>query len=204
MPKYVYPPRPSSKMRPVDLPGREATGKYLAQRKFNGDRCVPLIEGTVVHLSNRHGRWHSQSKLRELRSELLRLKLSSGSHYLDGELLKSGVLVLFDVLQIGTMLIGKKQTERLDLLDKICGSPTEPCGMSHDGVPLALRVSDHIWLAEWWTSDFVARFQECIGHNLIEGLVLREKDSVIDSFGVSEYEVDWQVRCRKPSKKYRY
>ena len=204
MPRYVYPPRPSSKMRPADLPGKEATGEYLAQRKFNGDRCVSLIESPKVHLGNRHGRWHSQSKHRQLRSELLRLKLPSGSHYLDGELLKSGVLVLFDVLQVGKMLIGETQTDRLRLLDEVCGNPQVHCGVAHEGVPLALQVSDHIWLAERWHDGFRGHFDECIDHDLIEGLVLREVKSVLDGFGATEYEVDWQIRCRKPSKKYRY
>jgi hypothetical protein len=193
-------------MRPVDLGPKEASGMYLAQRKFNGKRCVSLIESrTTVHLGNRHGGWYSQSKNRQLRSELLRLKLpNDGSHRLDGELLGSGILVLFDVLQIGQPLIGTKQTERLLLLDRICGNPTGHSEIAHEGVPLALQVSDHIWLAERWFSDFRAHFDECIDHDLIEGLVLRESDSMLDNYGAVEYEVDWQIRVRKPSKSYRH
>ena len=200
MPQYIYPPRPSSKMRPRDLPEREKTGKYLVQRKFNGDRCVTAIEGRKVFLGNRHGKWHSPSKFLGLRREILGLKIPSGLHYLDGELLKDGTLVLFDVLQIeNNLLLGVSQTDRLSLLSDLCGNPT-----AYGGDMLALQVSESVWLAEHWCDKFTQHFEEKIDHDLIEGLVLRETDSVLDTFGCTPYEVDWQIRCRKPSKKYRY
>lgn len=201
----MFPPRPSGKMRPSELSSMESTGKYLVQRKFNGHRAVTAIENGVAYIGNRHGNWHSPSKLRDLRRELLRLKLpTTGTHYLDGELLNSGVLVLFDVLQINKLLMGVPQTARLDVLREVCGNPKEPCKIYSGGVSLALQVSERIWLAEHWKSDFVQHFHECIDHDLIEGLVLREIESTIDSYGTEEYEVGWQIRCRKPSKKYRH
>ncbi len=205
-PRYIYPPRPKSRILPTALPELEQTNRYLVQRKFGGDRCTAHIDaGKASHLSNRRGRWHSNSKHRELRKELLRLKIpNQGITCVDGELLPSGILVVFDLLQVGKYLIGKSQTERLLMLERVCGEPKEGCGESHNGIPLARQVSDHIWMAERWHTDFVSHFKECIGHDLIEGLVLRERDSTLDHWGSNEYEVDWQIRCRKGSKKYRY
>jgi hypothetical protein len=140
-----------------------------------------------------------------LRRELLRLKIpAQGITCLDGELLKSGILVLFDLLQVGEYLIGRNQTDRLLMLDRICGEPSDHCGESYKGVPLALQVSDHIWLAERWHTEFSLHYQECIGHDLIEGLVVRERAASLDNWGSNEYEVGWQIRCRKQSEKYRY
>ena len=205
-PRYIHPPCPKSRILPAALPELEKSTNYLVQRKFSGDRCVASIDANFgAHLSNRHGRWHSPSKHCELRRELLRLKIPSrGITCVDGELLKSGILVLFDVLQVGEYLIGKSQTDRLLLLDKICGDPQEFCTESHRGTPLALQVSEHIWLAERWHLQFTLHYRECLEHNLVEGLVLRERSSRLDNWGGNEYEVDWQIRCRKPSKKYRY
>jgi ATP-dependent DNA ligase len=205
--RYIYPPRPESRIIPSALAELEKSNQHLVQRKFNGDRCVAAIDaGSASHLSNRHGKWHSKKHHKELRKELLRLKIpSQGVTYVDGELLKSGVFVMFDLLQLaGSYMIGKSQVERLLILDRVSKNPKRFCDISQNGIPLAFQVSDHIWLAQRWESDFVSHFDECIGHDLIEGLVVRKKDSSLDNWGSNAYSVDWQIRCRKPSKKYRY
>lgn len=211
MPRYIYPPRPKSKIHPRQLAEEEAMGMWLWQRKFDGDRCIAVIDGKTVHLGNRHNKWHSASKLPELRKELSALKLS-GLSYLDGELLKNGTLVLFDVLQLSKYLIGVNQLDRLDLLNQVCREPEDFC---QEGV--ALKVSDNIWMADHGFNDFLLHFEEFCpyyshpesglkgkGEGLIEGLVLRRSDSSLDNWGSNQYEVDWQVRCRTGKQNYRF
>lgn len=212
MPRYIYPPRPKSKIHPRQLVDEEARGIWLWQRKFDGDRCVAVIDGKTVHLGNRHHKWHSPNKLLQLRKELAALKLPKGISYLDGELLKNGTLVLFDVLQLTKYLIGVNQLDRLDMLNQVCGEPVDFC--QHE---LALNVSDHIWMADHGFSDFLFRFEEFCpyhshpkgglkqgGEGLIEGLVLRRSDSSLDNWGSNQYDVDWQVRCRAGKRNYRF
>ncbi len=206
-PKYIYPPRPKSLMQPSQLAHEEGRGCWLWQHKFNGDRCVVVIDvgekNRSVHLANRHGKFHPTSKFQKLRQELCgsKLLLPKGLHYLDAEILDgdlSETIVLFDVLQIEKYLIGVSQEQRIDLLTAICGSPTELC---YHGV--ALQVTPNIWMTQSGTKDFVQHFEEHIESPLIEGLVLKKKASVLDNWGSKEYEVDWQIRCRKPAKNYR-
>jgi ATP-dependent DNA ligase len=172
----------------------------VAQLKFDGDRCVAAIEDGKVHLTNRHGKFHPSHQLSILRRELSVLNLPPGTHYLDGELLHPQIdqtMVLFDILQYKNYLVGWDQIKRLDLLREVCGNPQERCA-------IAMQVSPHVWLAERWSSKFPEIFSEFTSHDLIEGLVLRKADSILENWGSSEYEVSWQVRFRKPSKKYRY
>lgn len=200
MPRFVYPPRPKLTIPPNLLPDYDR-GDWVAQLKFDGDRCVVVIEDGKVHLTNRHGKFHSSFKFPMLRHELAALNLPSGTHYLDGELLHPKIdqtLVLFDILQCGEYLIGWNQTNRLNLLSEICGNPHRRDDM------LALQVSPHVWLAERWDSGFPQIFRQYAACDIIEGVVLRKATSVLNNWGSSEYEVDWQVRCRRPSKKYRY
>jgi hypothetical protein len=209
MPRYMYPPRPKSKLLPDQLPHEESRGCWWWQHKFNGDRCVAIIEveasgRRLVTLCNRHGRFHPSTKFPKLRKELSgpKLLLATGTYYFDGELLagdQSETMVLFDVLFISVPLIGVTQEQRFSLLDEICGNPTEPCEAQ-----IALSVTEHIWLARHGDKDFVQHFNEYIDSPLIEGLVLRRKGSTLDNYGSSEYEVDWQIRCRKPAKNYRF
>ena len=210
-PRYIYPPRPRTVILPTQLPEEEARGCWLCQHKFNGDRCVAIIETGEQHtdrkvtLANRRGRFHPNNKFPNIRDELsdTKLCLPKGTHYLDGELLVENgmeVLVLFDVLQwVDNYLIGKTQEHRLFMLDTICGEPREP---SPTGI--AQLVSEHIWMARRDDRNFVKHYEEFIEDPLIEGLVLRKRDSVLDNWGSSEYEVDWQIRCRKPSRNYRF
>ena len=207
MPRYIFPPRPQSAILPQQLPEEEAKGCWIWQHKFNGDRCVVVIEvgaTRTVHLSNRRGKFHPANKFQKLRQELCgpKLCLPKGTHYLDGELLAgdtADTFVLFDVLQLTDYLIGYTQEQRLQLLAEICGNPTEPCSRN-----IALAVTEHIWLAPHGDKDFVAHFNEHIDNPLIEGLLLRKKGSTLDHFGATEYEIPWQLRCRKPSKNYRF
>ena len=101
----------------------------------------------------------------------------------------------------GKYLFGSPtQMVRLELLRKICRSPKnlEPAN------GIALVVTDHIWMAETWDKDFVKHFNLFLATDEIEGVVLREKNSVINHVGTKEYEIDWIIRCRKPHKNYNF
>lgn len=202
MPKYIYPPRAERVLPPARLPREEKRGVWLWQHKFNGDRCVVRVENGKIYLSNRHGRFHHTGFCPKLGKELLSLDLPQGTTLLDGELLhpqRDQTVVLFDVLQYRDYLYGVKQLERLSLLEAICRRPSQACEIG-----IALQVTEHVWMARWGDCDFVAHYQEYIASKFIEGLILRKREAALDRWGEIGYEVDWMVRCRKPSKNYRF
>ena len=201
MPRYIYPPRPLTKIKPEQLGSMEKEDKYLWQPKFDGDRCVTSIQGGSVFLGNRHAKWHSPHAYPQIRQEVLGLNLPDGNHYLDGELVSfnnEAVLVLFDVLQIKSYLIGVNQAARISILEGLIKG-----GRPHPEVP-ATKMSEHLWIADHGYGDFDSNYSDFITNPLLEGLVLRKTESVLDNWGASEYEVDWQIRCRRPHKNYRF
>ncbi len=217
-PTYIYPPRPKNKIHPDTLPTEERRGIWMWQRKYDGDRCVAIVDNGRTHLCNRRGGFHSPSKFPALRRELSALKLPAGTSYLDGELLDPLVpqtIVLFDVLQLGKYLIGAGQLDRLSLLDDVCRSPSVSCPFG-----VAYQVTEHVWLSHRGDSNFQAEFSRFLDSRfgpdgielastvtpgrLVEGLLLRRKDSVLDCYGATPYEVDWQLRCRIGTKNYRF
>ena len=211
--RYLYPPRPKTKIPPGNLAGYEPLKQWVIQLKFNGTRTVIQItpEGTV-NFFNRHDEEHKQFvPSKEIVAEVLSLDLARGKeHWLDGELLKNKTtdkrykerIVLFDVLMLdGRYLFGSpNQMARLEMLKKICRFPKvlEPAN------GIALVVTPHLWMAETWDRDFVKHFNQFLSTDEIEGVVLRKKNSVIDHVGTKEYEINWGVRCRKPHKNYNF
>lgn len=203
---FIYPPRPKGKLDHKLLPKYE-DGRWIAQRKFNGTRTLIHIIGKDVYFWNRHGIQHNQFN-ENFKKEVLELNLTENEYWLDGELLATktktpfykGKMVLYDVLQAGQYLFGISQLKRIDLLSQICRNPQKlECNLG-----IALEVSGNVWMAETFFNNFEVEYKKFIDCPEIEGLVLRKKNSVLDSFGRKEYEVDWQIRCRKPAKNYAF
>lgn len=197
-------PRPNDRIQPTQLDYLESTGRWLCQRKFDGDRAIfkRHEDGTneiyYGHDAKPFRNWKMPSFLKK---ELAEIRLPAGQiSFLDGELLQSiNTIVLFDALQIGKLLLGVRQQARLAMLADVCGNPTTMANPA-----IALRVSEHIWLAQSWVSGFSRLFSEFKDCDLIEGLLLRKIDSGLDNFGTRPYQVPWQLRVRKPKKNYRY
>jgi hypothetical protein len=202
----LFPPHPESKISDHKLEEYEKSGRWLAQRKFNGTHVVIHVSADRhVSILTRHG---TPPKLFSLKKthidQILSLDMQEGKEYwFDGELLDhktktgdyKGKIVLFDVLHAGQYLIKKmNQAERLELLKKICGNPV----CKEPGRGIALMVTENIWMAETWNGDFRFHFEEFLKMDEVEGLILRKADSFIDNFGQKKYDVPWIVRCRKP------
>lgn len=202
----LFPPHPESKISDHKLEEYEKSGRWLAQRKFNGTHVVVYIsKDRRVSILTRHG---TPPKLFALKNkhveQILSLNLEDGKDYwLDGELLDhktrgesyKGKIVFFDVLHAGQYLIKKmNQSQRIDLLKSICRNPIE----LEPGEGIALKVTEDIWMAETWRDNFRVHFEEFLKMDEVEGLILRKADSFIENFGQKKYDVSWIVRCRKP------
>ena len=202
--KTLYPPHPNIRITVQKLSEYEKSGKWVAQRKFNGTNIVIYISADrKVSVLTRHG---TAPKLFSLSKshidQILSLNLEKGKDYwLNGELLdhktKSDYykkkIILFDVLHAGKYLINVSQSDRLQLLNSICKNSI---GLEESGI--AIKVTQDIWMAQSWKSDFKVHYKEFLDCDEIEGLVLRKLDSVISNFGQKEHDVSWIVKCRKP------
>lgn len=203
---YIFPPRPKGAVPPHELPRFERQGNWCIQPKFKGARCVVTVsEDSTVECYGRHGRdFLVYSMPKSLRDEVLALRLTKGVRYVfDSELMiktkaedTKGKLILFDVLQQGKYFFySLNQRQRLELLDQICGKPRK----LDPWRGMAYTVSKNVLMAPVYFSNFSKEFEKELGEE-VEGVVLRNLDSVIDNFGEKEYEVSWMIRCRKPAK----
>lgn len=203
--KILYPPHPKIKIPVHKLKDYEETGKWIAQRKFNGTNILIYIsKNREVNLLTRHGtppKLFSLSK--NIIDQILSLKLESDKDYwLNAELLDHKTknnyykkrIILFDILHAGKYLIRKpNQIARLEMLKEICNFPEK---LEKNGI--ALEVTENIWLAQNWEHNFEEIFFEKIKMDEIEGLILRKKESFLDNFGQKKYDASWILKCRKP------
>lgn len=198
--RYLFPPRPKSKTTPNDLSFYEGTKEWVVQRKFNGSRNLIFIDSVGnIEFFNRHGGKHTHyipSKNMFKSIKLLNLELGK-EYILDGELMNKQkgnpeMVVLYDVLMCGRYFFSyPKQEERLNILYQICKYPKDKCSIGY-------KISNELYLAEYWTDNFKHHFEECINDIKIEGLMLRKKLVGLDNLGHSEYETSSLIRCRKP------
>jgi hypothetical protein len=201
--RIIYPPRPKGRMLPSDLPSYEATGQWVAQRKFRGSRIVVYIgKDRVITVGSRHGKPFANFEFTpQQKDELIStLNLEEGKDYwLDGELMNKDVgstkeVIFFDILQAGKYLFYRPaQIERFQLLTNICNSPSKLCKSG-----IALEISKNFWLAELFDKNFEDRYKESLQNPQLEGLVLRKKNVGLDFTGEKEYETSSLLRCRKP------
>lgn len=203
--KILYPPHPNIRIPFNKLKEYEESGKWIAQRKFNGTNILIYISTKrEVSILTRHGTPPKLFSLSESHAnQLLSLNLDPNKDYwLNGELLDHKTknkdykkkIVLFDVLHAGRYLIkNPNQLKRLEMLKDICNHPEK---LEKNGI--ALEVSEDVWMAESWEYDFEQHYNEYIDKDEIEGLILRKKNSFLDNFDQKEYDVSWIVKCRKP------
>lgn len=208
----IFPPRPKSKITPANLPVYESSGKWCVQRKFNGQRTIIHVsEDRTISIFGRECEEHGNFiPTQNLITQLQQLDYQPGkSYWLDGELLHAKTttpeyknkIILFDVLQEGNYFFQRTTLlERYDVLKRICRNPLtlEP----KNGI--ALFVTPNVWMAETFFDNFSQHFHEKKHLDEIEGLVVKKRDSVLDSTGHRYYESTWLIRCRKPTKNYNH
>lgn len=206
--RILCPPRPKGKLDPLrELSQYDQSGKWLGQRKFNGVRTLLWVgpQGEIK-LYDRYLKNHNYSLTSRQSSHILNsLNTTAGNEYwFDGEHLHAktksikDTLVLFDVLWAGRFLYGTTQTDRLSLLSSLCGNP-----QSLESGGRAIEVGTGLWMAEVFYTNFMQHYKETLDSDWCEGLVLRQRNSKLDTpcRKVNE-EVRWQKRVRKPSKSY--
>ena len=196
---FYYPNRPT--LRPVDprdilnptswyLDELEATGKYVAELKYNGDN-IYIDTDNPTQFWNRHKQPHRYvppaGMLEEiskfpggslLNAELLNFKIKES----DGADVKNVIVVHCVMKWEGKLLIGKTWGHSRALLENFSSGK-------------------HLHISEIYKKDFWKLYQSADGKK-IEGIILKEPSGKL-VFSTSQIDdVPWMIKFRHPCAKY--
>lgn len=213
--RYLYPPRPEHKIPRGDLEKYD-NGEYFAQPKYNGSCTVVFTNGKELHVYNRH-----QEPLSGVSPDIEFKKLAQTGNWFvfTGEYLNKGKFgengekekdkfVLWDcIVWDGKYLFGETLESRLTLLEKI-----HPCKRARVTSAGDLELYKHLCCTELkgiyktptYTDGFTELYDEIVKTDLYEGLVLKKRHSKL-GFGYNKINnTDWQLKCRKETKNYKF
>lgn len=185
----LVPPDPANPLNPSPdyINGLEATGRYIAERKWNGDNV--LINTSTLTFMNRQ----KEPLKRYIASpEILEeLKRWPRNTVINAELLhfktvniKNTLIVHCIMVWEGKPLIGKTWGDSRKLL--------ETC-------PAGKRVR----ISETFQSGFWDLFQQADGVE-VEGIILKDPNGKIVFSTTPIKDVPWMLKIRKPCKKYSF
>lgn len=205
--KYIYPPRPKNAISPEDLNFWD-NGTLIAQPKLNGSNCVIFTDGDSFFVMNRHKQRLTNFKIGN--SELSEIYRGNGEWMIiNGEYMNKSKndendnvfnhkLVIFDILAYnGEYLVGSTFSERIQLLNNIYGQEKSEKDYLY-------KISNNIYRVKSYLTEFEKIFQDFIKVDMLEGLVMKRGNAKLE-IGTSELNnVKSQLKCRKPTKNYKY
>ena len=107
-------------------------------------------------------------------------------------------LVIFDILVYKSdYIIGKTFEERIHLLDELYG--TEKSDNDY-----LYKISDNIYRVKSFNKGFKELFDNLSKIDMIEGLVMKRKNAKLEIGNTENNNTKSQLKCRKPTKNYKY
>lgn len=205
--KYIYPPRPKNAIPPEDLDFWD-NGSLIAQPKLNGSNCVIFTDGDDFFVMNRHKQRLTNFKIDN--SELSKIYRGNGEWMIiNGEYMNKSKndengdvfnhkLVIFDILAYnGEYLVGSTFSERVNLINDIYGEVDSEKNYLYS-------ITDNIYRVKSYSNGFNEIFNNFIQVDMLEGLVMKRANAKLE-IGTSELNnVKSQLKCRKPTKNYKY
>lgn len=204
--KYIYPPRPETKIAPESLNRFEEMGVYFAEVKLNGSSMEVYTNGnTECKTMNRH---KEPIACKISKEELLSLHKGNGDIVLCGELMNKGqkdetgkvwnnVYVIWDIIVYnGEHLLGRTFEERYELLKTLY--PNNPVKK------YLHQISDNCYRIEKIDSKFMEVFKDICKYDMYEGLVMKRKDGKLENGTTATNNTRTQIKCRKPTKNYNF
>jgi ATP-dependent DNA ligase len=201
--RYIYPPRPESKVRHTELLKYD-NNMFLGQPKLNGSNCTVYTNGVEVYIMNRHKRELTNVKIGK--SVFTNLHRGKGWMVLNGEYMnkakknKNGLefnhkFVIFDILVYnGKQTIGTTFEERVDLLKNLYDS---------NGYDTIIRkINDDIYIVETFFGEFNDIYGDITLVDMYEGFVLKKKKSKLKNGITQNNNSGSQIKVRKPTKNY--
>ncbi len=204
--RYIYPPRPKNAIPDYELEFWD-NGSLIAQPKLNGSNCVIFTNGQRTVVMNRHGQRLTNFQLNE--NDLKDIYRGSGWMILNGEYLNKNKsdetgnsfnhkFVIFDILCYnGEYLLGKTFEERVDLLDTIFNK-------QYSEKDYLYQVSENVYRVKSYQTGFSNLYNTLTPIDMIEGLVMKRKNARLEIGSTENNNIKSQLKCRKPTKNYKY
>lgn len=205
--RYIYPPRPKNAIPSSDLNSYD-NGTMSAQPKLDGSNCLIFTDGKIVKVMNRHSQPLTRFDIPT--EEILSLyKGTGGWTVLNGEYMNKSKrdennevfnhkLIIFDILvSDGDYLIGKTFGQRIAILDEMFGNSESEKEYLH-------AVSQNVYRVKTYTSRFLDTFERLTRIDMVEGLVMKRTNARLEIGNTELNNVNSQLKCRKPTKNYKY
>jgi hypothetical protein len=184
---YYYPNRPTlippSKEH---LDKLEASGRYIAERKWNGDNT--LIDTAGMRFWNRRKELHRYKPCPEAVAELDKLPKNS---IINAELMHYKTKTIKEILIVHAIMVYKGKP----LIGKTWGDSRK--------IIKEFEFGEHVKLSETFQSGFWDLFQQADG-TIIEGIILKDPAGKLVFSTTPIVDVSWMLKIRKPCKKYRF
>jgi ATP-dependent DNA ligase len=206
--RYIYPPRPKNAISPIELNFWD-NNSLIVQPKFNGSNTTIYTDGKKIITMNRHGQKLTNFKIRD--NEILNLHKSGLGKWtvVNGEYMNKGRVdekkinfndkfIIFDILVFDSeYLVGETFANRIELVNN-----TFP---SHkiDSQTYSL-FSENIGIVKSYESGFSNLFENLSKIDMIEGLVMKRKTAKLEIGNTETNNTKSQLKCRKPTKNYKY
>lgn len=202
--KYFYPEKPVLMTIEQDFfEELSADPNWVAELKYNGQRCMLWIVDGKVEFWGRHGKKlkYNDDPNTDMVAFLSK-KFPKGCFLFDAELRHNktvGVrdkLVIWDVFIFRDELLNKEQywTRRAILETRL---ENMNCNLDSE-------VGETVKLIEQYPTDFAKVYQENIIDDEIEGLVIKNLRGKLNISRTSGMNSNWMYKCRKPSGRYAF
>lgn len=210
--KYIYPPRPETKIAPTSLKMFDEMDIYLAEPKLNGSSMEVYTDGKTLATMNRH---NDTIACKIDKSELLALHRGKGQMILCGEYLnknqkdESGKpwnikYVIWDIIMYeGKHLLGTTFEERKRLLAELYPSTNDAYSSKADTYFMK-QISENCYRVSPIIHGFEKFFDEIVKYEIFEGLVLKRRDGKLENGITAANNTRTQIKCRKPTKNYNF
>lgn len=205
--RYIYPPRPKNAIPSSDL-NQYDNGTMMAQPKLDGSNCLIFTDGKSVKIMNRHSQ--PLTKFEIPTDEILKLyKGTGGWTVINGEYMNKSKrdeigkpfnhkLVIFDILvNDGDYLITKTFEQRLNTLNEMFGVNSSEYEYLHS-------ISENVYKVKSYYDNFKDKYEEITKIDMVEGLVLKRKNARLEIGNTELNNIKSQVKCRKPTKNYKF
>lgn len=204
---YIYPPRPKNCISPEDLNTFD-NESLLCQCKLNGSNLTIYLLPDKMMVMNRHN--GVLTNVQMSKEEIKSLYRGNGGWMvINGEYMNKSKsdknrkvfnhkFVIFDLLVLdGNYLIGHSFEQRVKILDDLYGNIDSE--QEH-----LYFISENIYRVKTYYSNFYELYNDLIETDMMEGLVLKRKNSKLEMGLTTENNSKSQLKCRKPTKNYKF
>jgi ATP-dependent DNA ligase len=201
--KYIYPPRPENKIS-IEYLSKFDNDIYVSQPKLNGSCVLLFIKSDIYKAYNRHNRLMSSFRINN--NDIIKLNNSDKWMVLVGEYMNkskkdenkniwNNKFVIWDILvNDGEYLLNTTYSDRIILLDELFNK--------NEYNKYLYKVNESIYRVKSFYNNFNDLYNGIISIDMLEGLVLKRKNSKLKNGNRLKNNIDSQIKIRKETKNY--